>query len=112
MTANQHLKPVDCHLIIVVIASAPFVAVLASLWPVEPRMLALASTVLALVVFAMIPFVRSIRLLFAGVTSLAFLLSVITSNWPMRTAFVLSRTTFDRTAALVLAGNPPETPCM
>ena len=112
MSPYSKSQRADDRLIIVVIIAAPLLAILASLWPVEPAMLAMACIVLAFATLSTFPFVRSLRLLFARVTTLAVLLSVITSNWPLRAAFALSRTSFDRIAAQVLAENPPETPCM
>ena len=65
---------------------------------------------LGLATFATFPFVRSHRLLFAGIASIAILLSVMTSNWPLHAAYVLSRPSFDRVAAEIRDGNSPGSP--
>ncbi len=98
------------YLLVAFVAPA-FVAILASLWPLEPISLALTCTLLGLCTFVSVLCVRSLRHLFAGITTLAILLSVATSNWPLQAAYVLSRPSFDRVAAQVRAGEPPNTPC-
>jgi len=98
--------------LLIAFAGATFVAILASLWPLEPIALALTCTLLGLGTIVALLFVRSLRHLFAGITALAILLSVATSNWPLQAAYVLSRTSFDRVAAQVRAGDPPSTPCL
>ena len=97
--------------LLVAFAGAAVVAILASLWPLDPIALALTSTLLGLGAIVAILFVRSLHHLFAGITALAVLLSVVTSNWPLQAAYVLSRTSFDRVAEQVRAGDPPDTPC-
>jgi hypothetical protein len=84
---------------------------LASLWPVEPIALTLTCTLLGLVTLVTFFGIQSLRQWFAGITTVAILLSVATSNWPLKTAYGLSRRSFDRAAAQVRAGNPPRTPC-
>lgn len=111
MFPYQKLKFTNRSSIVFVIVAAPLLSILASLWPLEPIILAMACIVLSLAILATLPFVRSLRLLFAGITTLAVLLSVMTSNWPIRAAFALTRKSFDQMAAQVLAGTPPQTPC-
>ncbi|WP_145286310.1 hypothetical protein [Pirellulimonas nuda] len=92
-------------------AAPAFLAVLASLWPLERIALVLTCTLLGLCTFVPFLFGRSRRHWFAGVTTIAVLLSVATSNWPLRAAYALSRSSFDRVASEVRAGELPKTPC-
>jgi len=103
-------KQVGRYLISVAIAVPPMFAIVASLWPLESIALFLACIVLGLATIVTFPFVRSYRLLFAEITSIAILLSVMTFNWPLHAAYVLSRPSFDRVAAEVRAGHPLEIP--
>ncbi len=98
--------------LLIAIGAPPFLAILASLWPLEPIALVLTCTLLGLGTVVAVLFVRSTRHLFAGTAALAMLLSVATSNWPLQAAYTLSRPSFDRVAAQVRAGDPPSTPCL
>lgn len=76
--------------LIVAIAVPPLLAIVASLWPIESIALILASIVLGLATIPTFPFVRSHRLRFAAITSVAITLSVMTFNWPLHTAYPLT----------------------
>ena len=97
---------------LIAIAAPSFLAVLASLWPLEPIALTLTCTALGLATLIALPFVRSLRHLFAVITTIAILLSVATSDWPLHAAYALSRPSFDHVADHVRAGTPPTTPCL
>jgi hypothetical protein len=97
--------------LLIAIAAPAFLAILASLYPFEPSLLILTCILLGYIIIVGLIFVRSLRQLFAGITTIAILLSVATSNWPLRAAYTLSRPSFDNAAAQVRAGDPPSTPC-
>lgn len=96
---------------LILIAAPAFLAIFASLWPLEPVALRLTCTLLGFATVALLPLVRSLDRVLAGITTTAVLLSVATLNWPLRAAYVLSRSSFDRAAAEVRAGEPISTPC-
>ncbi len=96
----------------VAITAPPFLAVLASLWPFERSLLILTCALLGIVTLSALFFVRSVRQLFMGTTTIAILLSVATSDWPLRTAYTLSRPSFERVAEHVRAGDEIDTPCL
>jgi hypothetical protein len=98
------------YFVIVAFAVLPMLGILASLWPLEPLAVRLLCIVLALAVTAVLPFVRSLARVFVGITSIAVLLSLMTTNWPLYSAYRWSRPSFDRLATQVHAGIPAETP--
>lgn len=100
----------DRYLLAAITAPA-FLGIVASLWPFEPIALLLTCTLLAFCTIAPCLLIRSRRQLFAGIATIATLLSVATLNWPLRAAYVLSRPSLDRIAAEVQAGELPVAPC-
>ena len=97
-------------LVMAAIAAPPLFAIVASLWPLESIALFLTCIVLGLATIATFPLLRPHRLLFAGITSIAILLSVMTSNWPLHAAYALSRPEFDRVAEEMRNGQSLEVP--
>ncbi len=110
MSPNPHSLRSDRYLLIA-LTTPVIVAILASLWPLNPGMVDLICCALGLVTTCALVAIRSLRQLFAGITTIAILLSVATSDWPLRAAYTLSRSSFDRVASQVDAGDHVNTPC-
>ena len=83
------------------------VMVVSSLWFVHPDLLKLLGTVLCVVIFVIVVFSRSVRMMLVGTTVIAVILSIATSNWPLMAAFNSSRHELERIAKEVRSGNAP-----
>lgn len=84
--------------------------VLASLFHAEPMVLKALGGLLCVCVFACIPLAKTTRMIFAGTTVIAIILSITLTNWPLGIAFAASRPALNRLAEEVRQGKPPETP--
>ena len=103
------------------VAGPPVLAILLSLLPADQLMLwlygaALALCSLTLLLFVMVQAYRSPygaywrRLGQQTVLSFCLVVSVVALNWPMRTAFILSRPALNQAAQQLLAGESMLTP--
>ena len=99
----------DLPSIVMFVPVAPMVT--ASLYFIEPMLLWILGACACLCVFIVILFARNLRMIFAGTTVIAIVLSIALTSWPLCAVFSLSRPTFDQIANDVRQGNVPNTPC-
>lgn len=96
---------------LIVLAAPAIAAVLLAVWPSEWGLLQFACAFLGLVTIGMLMACRSISELLVGTTTIAVLLSVITTNWPLQYAYRISYAESEAVARRVAAGQQVATPC-
>ena len=93
------------------IITLALIAVVMSLWPIEWYLLALMCLILLFAVLGILLFSSSRAQLCIGTLAAVFLISIATTNWPLRVAYSVSRPSFDRVASQIRAGEAITTPC-